>query len=161
MEMPIGYLYEGRKVFCFACKPSDPNDDTLCALFLINIRPYWQSCHSCGNVLVEANGMGWSEFFPKADLSNEAKRAMVQNDVSDAHKWEIERLSTHGAKLKSNPLPRMPTSEEQASVYSAAVAPIIRAGGTAFDSFDAGLNAVAEFSYECGLASAKKRSKDG
>jgi hypothetical protein len=56
-------------VHCLACLGEDDSsmegtNTNGARLFLANIMPYRQTCHSCGKVLSEGQSPRWSELFP-------------------------------------------------------------------------------------------------
>lgn len=86
----IGYLIDANQVCCRDCawKTFHGHEGgSWSKLYRVNIGSYWQSCHTCGKMLVEGQGCGkilvegqgcgigshqhthWCELFPKRDTS--------------------------------------------------------------------------------------------
>ena len=67
-DAQIGWLVEGRTVYCLTCSPTGELDGLVSKLFRSNIGDYQQHCHRCGICMVAPKTPAWPELFPGGDL---------------------------------------------------------------------------------------------
>lgn len=68
MSAPIGFLVAlastpGLTVLCHTCRAQHA-DSNATALYSVNIEPYRQTCHGCGQVIATPRTPAWCELFP-------------------------------------------------------------------------------------------------